>query len=168
MRACVQLFGAALLLIARRGSTSHLPPTHPLFPTFALVLFLFPSLSLSRSYLERKLGLHGGEGSKGSSKGNKNWKRLTSEWSRDGLGDDFGDFLMDLGRMEKRLTGSGGGASGGDGESNWNSSAGVYGVERDEDAPEVEVSSRARGRPESALEKHARAVDAKRRRRGAK
>jgi hypothetical protein len=44
----------------------------------------------------------------------------------------------------------------------------VYGVERDEDAPEVEVSSRARGRPESALEKHARAVDAKRRRRGAK
>jgi hypothetical protein len=146
--------------------TYHRPT--PSSPLCARSLSLSLSLSLSRSYLERKLGLHGGEGSKGSSKGNKNWKRLTSEWSRDGLGDDFGDFLMDLGRMEKRLTGSGGGASGGDGESNWNSSAGVYGVERDEDAPEVEVSSRARGRPESALEKHARAVDAKRRRRGAK
>ena len=53
-------------------------------------------------YLERKLGLRGQKA--GGAKGKKdNWKRLTKEWKRDGFGDDFGEFMIDLDGLRERL-----------------------------------------------------------------
>ena len=73
---------ACVCSIVWGGSSSHckkrihfLPttdPTHPLFPTFALFLFLFPSLSLSRAAtLSASWGCTAAKGARGAARGTK-------------------------------------------------------------------------------------------------